>query len=80
MFLASLPTRLADKRLRLLINFNAGLIKDDGIIHIVNGLERRISRKAEGLHRLDLDDQPALDDEVSAEPNVHRNRLVDHRD
>ena len=39
--------RLADKRLGLLINFNAALIKD-GIIRIVNGLEEESLAKAQG--------------------------------
>ena len=41
--------KLADKRLGLLINFNAALIKD-GITRIVNGLEEEESRaKWQGL-------------------------------
>jgi len=39
--------RLADKRLGLLINFNAALIKD-GISRIVNGLEEESLAKAQG--------------------------------
>ncbi len=39
--------RLADKRLGLLINFNAALIKD-GITRIVNGLEEESHAKAQG--------------------------------
>ena len=39
--------RLADKRLGLLINFNAALIKD-GITRIVNGLEEESLAKAQG--------------------------------
>ena len=35
--------RLADKRLGLLINFNAALIKD-GITRIVNGLEENLTQ------------------------------------
>ena len=39
--------RLADKRLGLLINFNAALIKD-GITRIVNGLEEESLAKPQG--------------------------------
>ena len=39
--------RLADKRLGLLINFNAALIKD-GITRIVNGLEEESHAKPQG--------------------------------
>jgi len=39
--------RLADKRLGLLINFNAALIKD-GISRIVNGLEEESHAKPQG--------------------------------
>ncbi len=39
--------RLADKRLGLLINFNAALIKD-GIFRIVNGLEEESHAKSQG--------------------------------
>jgi GxxExxY protein len=39
--------RLADKRLGLLINFNAALIKD-GITRIVNGLEEESHTKSPG--------------------------------
>jgi len=39
--------RLVDKRLGLLINFNAALIKD-GITRIVNGLEEESLAKAQG--------------------------------
>ena len=39
--------RLADKRLGLLINFNAALIKD-GITRIVNGLEEESHAKSVG--------------------------------
>jgi len=39
--------RLADKRLGLLINFNAALIKD-GISRIVNGLEQESHAKSPG--------------------------------
>src|ERR1044071_2005738 len=39
--------RLADKRLGLLINFNAALIKD-GIARIVNGLEEESHAKSQG--------------------------------
>jgi hypothetical protein len=39
--------RLADKRLDLLINFNAALIKD-GITRIVNGLEEESHAKPQG--------------------------------
>jgi PD-(D/E)XK nuclease superfamily len=39
--------RLADKRLGLLINFNAALIKD-GISRIVNGLEDESHAKSQG--------------------------------
>ena len=39
--------RLADKRLGLLINFNAALIKD-GIFRIVNGLEEESHAKPQG--------------------------------
>src|SRR5271165_2029772 len=39
--------RLADKRLGLLINFNAALIKD-GISRIVNGLEEESHAKSQG--------------------------------
>ena len=39
--------RLADKRLGLLINFNAALIKD-GITRIVNGLEEECHAKPQG--------------------------------
>jgi GxxExxY protein len=39
--------RLADKRLGLLINFNAALIKD-GITRIVNGLEEESHAKSQG--------------------------------
>jgi len=44
-----LPTylRLADKRLGLLINFNAALIRD-GITRIVNGLEEESHAKSPG--------------------------------
>lgn len=39
--------KLADKRLGLLINFNAALIKD-GITRIVNGLEQETLAKPQG--------------------------------
>jgi GxxExxY protein len=39
--------RLADKRLGLLINFNASLIRD-GITRIGNGLKERVSAKPQG--------------------------------
>jgi hypothetical protein len=39
--------KLADKRLGLLINFNAALIKD-GISRIVNGLEEESHAKSQG--------------------------------
>jgi hypothetical protein len=41
---------LADKRLGLLINFNAGLIKD-GVTRIVNGLEEESHAKPQGRQR-----------------------------